>query len=205
MIHLYKNYYTDRATLRRKELDEVRRRDEANRLLTIHAIPNRPTFAEMFRFVNDATGPTDANIVANADISFDESVALVEKMDVDECYMLCRWDDTPDGLVLFADAHGKGRVDSQDAWCFRGPMSQQVIDKATFHPGQRGCDNSLGAILGDAGYRMSNPALSIKAIHLHRTEIRHHGRAVPKPFLCIPPHALGDVPELRWNREAQRV
>lgn len=205
MIRLFKNYFTHRQPARRAELDEVRRRDEANRLLTIHAIPDRPTFAKMFEAANASAGPDDVCIVANADISFGPDIALAENMAHDEAYALARWDDTEDGLVLFADKDGKPRIDAMDAWIFKGPIRQYVIDNTKYMQGQRGADNNLGAVLADAGYRVSNPALSIKCIHLHRTEIRQHGMAVGKPYLCIPPHALGETPELRWNREETRT
>lgn len=206
MIRLFKNYFTHRHPARRAELDEVRRRDEANRLLTIHAVPDRPTFAQMFEAVNAATGPDDVNIVCNADISVPvETCPLLEGIGADECYSLGRWDDTEEGLVLFADKRGKPRCDAMDCWIFRGLVRQYVIDLAKFSMGQKGGDNSLCAIFGDAGYRVSNPAKSVKVVHLHRTNIRQHGETVPKPYLVIEPHFLGDPPDLRWNRECHYV
>lgn len=212
MIRLFKNYYIDPDPSRDEELVEVRRRDQHNPLIgDIAVVEGRPTFADIFRRVNEADDRTvmgaafDVNIVANSDIYFDDSLSGpgLDLMQPTDAYALTRWEEMPEGITLKCDDKGVPRIDSQDAWVFRGPIRQEAIDKSDFLPGVRGCDNRLCAVLAEAGYNVSNPSKSIRAIHLHRTEVRHYTRSspfVPKPYLLIPPHELGEKAELRWSR-----
>jgi len=56
--------------------------------------------------------------------------------------------------------------DSQDVWVFKGPVKQQL--KADFPLGVPRCDNRLMYQLQEAGYKVLNPAFSIKAFHIHK-------------------------------------
>jgi hypothetical protein len=241
MIRLIKNYYSDPDPARNAELEEVRRRDEGSPFIgQIVNIDGRPTFADMFRRLNEVTGPDDVNVIANADCYFlgdearengecifngtlaeiqdggvDEAYAPLRWMDAegrpkphemgaDEAYALLRWEDVEGGPKLYCLDDGRVHDDSQDAWCFRGPIRQKLIDMANFTPGRAGCDNALAARMATAGYRVSNPALDIRCIHLHRIDVRRYSKrredAVPKPYLLIAPGHLGDEPKVRWIR-----
>lgn len=199
MIRLFKNYYIDPDKARDAELIEVRRRDQANPLIgQIVNIGGRPTFADIFRRVNEVAELGDISIVANADICFDDTLSGVPVIGSDDCWALSRWEDTDALLEL------RVSDDSQDAWIFRGPIRQKLIDTANFPPGKAGCDNALLARIATAGYKASNPAKSIRAIHLHSSGVRRYSKrredAVPKPYLLIAPGKLGDVPKMRWIR-----
>jgi hypothetical protein len=65
---------------------------------------------------------------------------------------------------------------------------------APFTMGILGCDNRLAYLLSEAGYRLSNPGRSIRAIHLHRSEVRRYrqGRQnlVPGPYKRLVPEEL---------------
>lgn len=201
MIRLFKNYYADPDPARNAELLEVQRRDQADRLLAVHGIDGRPTFADIFRDVNETTGPDDVSVIANADCSVaHEDTGLMEQIKHDEAWALTRWDDTEDGLKIFSDDSGKPRIDTADCWVFRGPIREKTIRLANFPMGIRGCDNRLAAILNMSQYRAGNPSLTIKVIHLHRTPVRHYdskSKAVPPPYLRLPPHELGQTCQYR--------
>lgn len=199
MINLFTDFYVDPDAARDAELRECRRRNAANPSISrIIQLADRPTFQETFQEVNRESGPADINIVANADIFFDESISLVDGLTFGEVYALTRWDVIGDcKLQIFADDNGVPRVDSQDAWIWRGHCS---VTGADFTAGVRGCDNHLTYLFHQAGYRVSNPSKSIRAIHLHQSEIRRYGHdakdCVPKPYLLVAPHELGEVPRL---------
>jgi hypothetical protein len=151
----------------------------------VRTLPGRPTFAELFAAVNARTDEQDINIIANADIYFDDSLEAVASIELDECYALGRWDDTEAGLRLSkAD-------DSQDAWVFRGRIRSIT---APFTMGVLGCDNRLAYLFSEAGYRLSNPSRSIRAIHLHRSSVRRYGygveNLVPGPYKRLVPTEL---------------
>jgi len=59
------------------------------------------------------------------------------------------------------------RVDSQDAWIFKAPITNEtIIDLANFFLGIPRCDNRIAEIFHSSGYRVINPAYSIHAIEI---------------------------------------
>lgn len=153
---------------------------QANDLLfdEVTAPDGRPTFAEMF-----AMCKTDAmNVIANSDIYFDWT--LPSDIMPGHVYALSRWD---------ADTDNRPRpyhkADSQDAWIVYG--GPHTVD-APFPMGVPGCDNAIAHILEEAGFEVTNPCLSIRAIHLHSSGYRTYGegRGKPKMYRVPPPYKL---------------
>jgi hypothetical protein len=185
MIRLFINRYKDSSPLRQAELDEALCRNFANPAFDcVQQLDGRPTFADFFA----AAHPDSVTVIANSDIAFDASISLASDIGPDEAYALSRW-----------DGDSIQNSDSQDVWIFRGvPKPGMFLD---FTPGVCGCDNRLAWELMHAGYRVSNPSLSIKANHLHASGVRHYAPAaeycVPRPYLLIKPHALGEQPLYR--------
>lgn len=126
----------------------------------------RLTYRHLFEHANrffDGAGV----IIANADIFFDETLALLSS-ELLAGRMLClsRWDTQPDGNLCLFD-----RADSQDAWIFRAPVREFFCN---FHMGVPGCDNRLAWEAKQAGLKISNPARTIRAGHLHLCAIRRY-------------------------------
>jgi hypothetical protein len=185
-VRLFLNPYSDPNPTRDAELRQCRDRNGAHVLIgEIRTLPGRPTFGELFAAISACTGDEDINIVANADIYFDDSLKAVTSIGFDECYALSRWEDSEAGLRLFETD------DSQDAWVFRGRIRSIA---APFTMGLPGCDNRLAYLLSEAGYRLSNPCRSIRAIHLHRSNVRSYGHSgqgpVPGPYKPLVPAEL---------------
>lgn len=109
----------------------------------------RLTFADAFRLANDRLSGR-AVIVANADIFFDESLRRVQhssKISPSIVLALSKWISEGSSITLPI------RADSQDAWIFRSPVSENVIAQSDFYFGLPKCDNRLAKVLGDSGYR----------------------------------------------------
>ena len=103
----------------------------------------------------------DIHIIANTDIYFDTNIEVLQHINLkDTCLALSRWD-TADTIKpkLY------NRNDSQDVWIFKGPTKQRL--KADFPLGVPRCDNRLMYQLQEAGYKVLNPAFSIKSFHVH--------------------------------------
>ena len=107
--------------------------------------------------------PDSVNIISNLDIFFDESIAQVKEIRANECYALSPWD------YKNGKAKLRNRNDSQDVWIFLGVPKN--IDGGVMM-GTPGCDNVMAYNIKQAGYKISNPAKRIRAIHVHETEIR---------------------------------
>jgi len=106
-------------------------------------------------------------VVANADIYFDATLALLDGVDLDgKLLCLSRWDVHDDGSAhLFAHTY------SQDAWIFQAPIRSFRSD---FRMGLPRCDNRIAWEAQRAGLAVSNPSCSIRAHHLHASGVRNY-------------------------------
>jgi hypothetical protein len=155
----------------------------------------RLTYSQLFAYANLHLKGAPV-IIANADIFFDETLALLEEEPLTG-RMLClsRWDQAIDGTFRHFE-----RPESQDAWIFEPPIPPIAAD---FCLGKPGCDNRLAYEAERAGLQVSNPSQSVRAHHLHNTAIRRYTqndrldgpiRLVPISFLEPRANATG-----LWN------
>ena len=176
MILIQQRYVSSNAA-RQAELDEALARNEAcdvfERIVPVEGAAKRWTFADLFTLAAEQF-PGRLCVVANSDISFDESLGLASRLLETPSVLLAlsRWDDDTAPSM-------EGRVDtttwrfysqSQDAWIFRAG-SLPVFD-AAFQLGIPRCENRLAFEAARAGIVVRNPALSIKARHHHATNLR---------------------------------
>ena len=150
----------------------------------LHPYGQRLTFSELFRFADRFPAGTRV-IVANADIYFDETLALLDAHDLTgRLLCLSRWDAQPDGSLRRFD-----HAFSQDAWIFQAPIRPFPCD---FSLGLPGCDNRLAGAAKEAGLRLQNPSQSIRACHLHLSPVRHYSERdrIRGAFAPVPPSLL---------------
>lgn len=169
--------------------------------LRFRAVTTRPTYQDFFRWANElCVDRHDITAIANSDIYFDQTLRLlVEELQPHQCSALSRWDVRADGTAVLFD-----RNDSQDVWVFRGPVRKVVADYCVGIPR---CDNRILFELRQAGYRVINPALTVRAMHLHaglREEYPGElaGPFVPGPYEYLYPHNLLSLPALMQRKLA---
>jgi len=140
---------------------------------------SRPLFKDLIKLANGQKG---IMILANTDIYFDETLAMARFIQPHDCYALTRWEASKP-LRFY------GKKCSQDAWVFRPPL--QIMDGG-YGPGKPGCDNKLAYELAEAGRRVTNPSKTIRACHLHLTNLRRYTpkETVPGPYLTLQPTML---------------
>ena len=165
----------------------------------------RLTFRDLFAYAN-AHCTQRRVVVANADIYFDDTLALLDGLDLAGRFLcLSRWDVQPDGSSRLLD-HSY----SQDAWIFQTPIREPECD---FHLGIPACDNRVAFEAESAGLVVSNPSRSIRAHHLHLSPIHHYTanqrvagpvRGVPAVFLETPSGARGPAPDVPLAKVAFR-
>jgi hypothetical protein len=202
MLRLFTTLYHENDPVRRAEYAECLRRNlecsavgevcllvEGEGLewpespkIRVRRIESRPTYGDYFQWIGEVAGPKDVSVVANADIWFDGSIgAAVGRLALRECYALARWD--RDCLW--------DRNDSQDCWFFRGKVIGVLGD---LQIGVVRCDNRILYELQQAGYRVLNPAFSIRANHLHAGERAEYGETeahfIQPPYRYLWPHNL---------------
>jgi hypothetical protein len=184
----------------------------AGQRLTIIPVLHRPTYAECFAVATKVADPDTISVIANADIYFDETLALARPMRDIDCYALLRYEtiryERPD-LHIVGEVGGQQhwgfRPDkqnprareelcngSQDAWIFKGPI---FVKGADFSPGLMNCDTRIAWQASATCYRVCNPSLSIKCWHVHRDwHTKHNEKKLPPgPELFCQPCSLSDI------------
>jgi len=153
--------------------------------LTLVAHGRRLTYEAVFEYANNNLAGWRV-IAANADIYFDGTLRHLRTCDLTSTLLcLSRWDVQPDGSSRFFEHDW-----SQDAWIFDAPIRPFRGD---FHLGLLGCDNRIAFEARRAGLTLSNPGRSIRAHHLHVTNMRRygwserlHGETAPVPATSLP-------------------
>jgi len=180
-ICLYTTYYKEDNNYRKEELLTCLKKNILNKAISkiivfnegdsiAHIAPSkieevfidkRPTYKDFINHINTNSSPSDIQIIANTDIYFDTNIEVLQHINLkDTCLALSRWDTTNTIKPKLYN-----RKDSQDVWIFKGPTKQCL--KADFPLGVPRCDNRLMYQLQEVGYKVLNPAFSIKSFHVH--------------------------------------
>ncbi len=147
--------------------------------VTVIALPlnQRLTFGTAFRY---AAEKLDGRIVVlcNSDIAFDGTLSSLLPSDTldlgSHVLALSKWieegDSASDDEQLRSE-YREGRIslvlrtDSQDAWIFRAPLPEVVMEESRNVPlGVTRCDNVLAHMMWSAGKLPVNPAFAVRAI-----------------------------------------
>ncbi len=214
MIRLYTTLYNENDKWRRKELiTSLRKNCELSAIDRIYIlneggdisdlaagkievinIQNRPTYQDFFALINQLTSSEDINIIANTDIYFDRHIAVLNYLGFTNhaCLALSRWNFNSNGQATLFN-----RNDSQDVWVFQGKIRNV---NANFPTGIPFCDNRILYELQQAGYRVLNPAFSIKTYHLHTGDRSEYDKRTLKQFVDEPyrylyPHNYFNLPK----------
>ncbi|MFM8434259.1 MAG: hypothetical protein ACKOBP_02795 [Planctomycetia bacterium] len=175
MILLQQQYRSADAA-RQAELDRAGELNRASGLfaeiVAVDGALKRWTFADLLALAAERF-QGEVCVIANSDISFDESLApLGSWIKPHTLVALARWDDG-------AAPSMEGRVDprtwrfysqSQDTWVFRAGALPAF--RADFALGVPRCENRFAYEAATAGVAVLNPALSIRSWHHHATNVR---------------------------------
>ena len=200
-MNLFVNYYVPTNERRAEEIKKALIINLANpyikRVITFSEKPppehkkivdwptnSRPTFQDFFNLTKDY--PNDVNIIANSDISFDDTLEKAKNLSKNVCYALTRHEMARGKLLDFAIAHrGCPPGFSQDAWIFRGVVNLEDChdvlatnrnhryDRIPFTMGIAGCDNVIAHMIGKK-YTLKNPYKDIILTHHHHDKGRPH-------------------------------
>jgi len=197
MIYLFTTIYNVQDTNRIEELSSVIKNNQIlkaidkifilneksniniSKIDKIELIPldNRPFYSDFFKLINKISTPDDINIISNSDIFFDKNIGVLKYILLKEtCFSLSRWN---------IGSYGKpklfNRNDSQDVWIFKGKINEYV--NGNFPLGVPRCDNRFLHELKKAGYKVLNPAFSIKSLHLHKDCLNDYPAGLKKGYI----------------------
>jgi hypothetical protein len=169
-------------------------------------LKSRITYYDCLVAARDILGPGWICAAANTDIYLDEATwGQVWSVNLDDTLLaLLRYEESVDGSSppqLFGP-----RADSQDCWVF---TSDSVL-KRTLKPeafqipfGIAGCDNAILVEFLRAKYNIVNPAMSLKTIHVHKSEIRTYDplAIVDRPvYMHVDPSGFHELnPNQSWK------
>ena len=134
---------------------------------------DRMTFKAYFEWANELFAHGSLICLANSDIYFDETIALVKPAHLDNVFMcLSRWrENSPDEAAR----------DGHDAWIFKTPV--KIPPGSDFVLGSIAQDRVLGlacndvciaGLMEEVGYKIVNPGLDVKAYHVHESNFRNY-------------------------------
>jgi len=187
-INLFINYYKSENKQRQEEIDKCLLKNHENPCIyriyafcdkniipkivsekIIYVNIERVTYSDFICYINSHIKFLNSyNIISNSDIYFDESILLLDKIDMENtCVSLTRWNVQRDGSLKFYKTKT-----SQDVWIFKGKIKIELENTCKFILGQQCCDNVFIHRLYTAGYRTINPCGDIKVYHLHNVNFR---------------------------------
>jgi hypothetical protein len=137
-----------------------------NKKINIVEINKRPFISDFINYANQL-GTNDFKIISNSDIFFENSIGKVYTQWRDNnIYSLTRWDYLNQGEYSFYENYK-----SQDVWIFKNKIPENI---GVYYLGIPGCDNRFAKELNACNFKISNPSLSIKTIHVHQSEVRNY-------------------------------
>ena len=192
---LLTNYYRSDDQERQKELDYAFNRNAECSCIDLiisigsdkplfqhpkliwHKMPIRPVFQDFIDYCN-INFAGEICILANLDITFDETILLVHQVDLTK-RMICltRWENDclGDWVKNLNGKYGKfhNGAGTQDTWIFKPPL---LISDADFTMGYMGCEHKFSKMVRDVGYQVVNPCMSIITTHWHDSGYRTYDR-----------------------------
>jgi hypothetical protein len=136
----------------------------------------RITYADCIQLILSKIGPGHIVGCANTDIYFDETLEQLWSVNMsDTLFALLRWEYTPNGTPqLFGP-----RADSQDSWILDSDSVLARPESAWTNGfdipfGKAGCDNAILIEFLRQKFKIINPALSLKTLHVHGSKIRNY-------------------------------
>ena len=153
--------YESAGAIRDGELPTL---DKVSDKLEIVPFSSQPLYSDFFEYANTKLVGKKC-IIANTDIE----IAFNFDFEVAQIYTLTRYE--ADGTKPQIDRYTR----SHDCFIFTSPLNFD-LGKIRIHQNKWGSESVMIATLIEAGYRLSNPCLSLKIIHHHGSNIREANR-----------------------------
>lgn len=163
----------------------------------------RLSYANCIDAIQKVIGAGKLVVFANADIYLDDSWKSIWSVNLkDTLLALLRWEEGVDGKepTLFGP-----RNDSQDTWVIH---SDSVLSKewnlSAFNIpfGKAGCDNAILVEFLRNKFKIVNPAMSLRTIHVHASDVRNYEKTdiVDRPvYMFVEPNGLHELhPVTSW-------
>jgi hypothetical protein len=168
-----------------------------NTKLQQHILGHRMKYSDVIRHIKENIPENSLVVFANLDIYLDDSWKDIWSINMEDVFIsLLRYEDSvgDEEPKLFGP-----RPDSQDTWVVNSSsIKNREWDYTTldFEFGKSGCDNAINIEMLKKKFVVANPALSLRTIHCHSSQIRTYNPedVVDKPiFMYLDPTGLHDL------------
>ena len=181
--------------------------DPFKKLLKI-PMKTRITYGACIDVIKKHVDPATIVVFANTDIYLDETWRSMWSTDLNDIFIaLLRWDEPVNGSTE-AKMFGP-RSDSQDTWAlYSNSVFSRIWDmKALDIPfGKSGCDNAILVEFLRQKFKVVNPAMSLRTIHVHQSEVRNYIKSelVDRPiYMHVDPTGIHELnPVVLWDEWA---
>ena len=164
----------------------------------------RLSYANCIDAIQKVIGGGKLVVFANADIYLDDSWKSLWSVNMKDVFLaLLRWEEGVDGKepTLFGP-----RNDSQDTWVIHSDSvlsKEWKLDAFNIPFGKAGCDNAILVEFLRNKFKIVNPAMSLKTIHVHASEVRNYEKTdiVDRPvYMFVEVSGLHELhPVTSWS------
>ena len=165
-------------------------------------LKSRLSYADCIYLIKEKIGSGHLVAFANADIYLDRTWKSVWSVNLKDVFIaLLRWEENDGEPELFGP-----RNDSQDTWLIHSDsvLSRTWDFNAINIPfGKSGCDNAILIEFLRNRFRVVNPAMNLRTIHVHKSEYRTYEKAdiVDRPnYMFVEPTGIHELnPITTWS------
>lgn len=165
-------------------------------------LKSRLSYADCIYLIKEKIGAGHFVAFANADIYLDRTWKSVWSVNLKDVFIaLLRWEENGGEPELFGP-----RNDSQDTWLIHSDsvLSRTWDFNAINIPfGKSGCDNAILIEFLRNRFRVVNPAMNLRTIHVHKSEYRTYEKAdiVDRPnYMFVEPTGIHELnPLTSWT------
>lgn len=171
----------------------------------IERIPlkSRLSYANCIDTILKKVGAGHLVAFANADIYLDETWKSIWSVDLQDTFIaLLRWEEVLNGEPKIFGP----RNDSQDTWLLHSDSvlsKKWNLDAFNIPFGKSGCDNAILIEFFRNKFKIVNPAMNLRTIHVHTSEYRTYEKAdiVDRPnYMFIEPSGIHELnPLTSWE------
>jgi hypothetical protein len=166
--------------------------DPFGKLIITYRKP-RITYFDCIEYIKNKVGPGNIVVFANTDIYLDSTWQQIWSVEMRDVFLaLLRWEEEGADGISGPELFGP-RSDSQDAWAIHSDsvLARQTWQKEPFNIkfGTPGCDNAILVEFLRQKFKIVNPAMSLRTLHVHKSGIRNYD---PKDIIDRPIYMHAD-------------
>lgn len=161
-----------------------------NSRIKIIRIGKQPLYSDLINYANTLDG--EICMIMNSDIWLHSisDMRILENMD-GKLYGLTRHESDMSPKLIDRYNSPKGFIGSQDAFIFKSPVNEEILQHVNFSQNVWGSDNVLLREFQKIGYKLYDPCRQIIIVHEHTSNNREENRErLPPPWICLKPEFI---------------